>query len=392
MRVAQFCESFPPVVNGAAVAARTLADALIRLNVDVISYAPQYVGHADASDVRRFPSYAFPGHLDYPLAIPIAPRLRREFAGAGFSAVQTHSPFALGSVGLRWGRSASIPVVTTYHTLYVEYAHYARGLPVGIVRGYLRRRSRDYCNACDRVIVPSEPIRDVLLEYGVRRPIHVVPTGLPIRPPAPRRPEFPRGELGIPEDAVLALYAGRLAREKNLEFLIRAFDMAGARCPAAWLLVAGGGPIEAEIRRFASGLASAARIVFAGNVRPERMPEVYAGSDIFCFASLTDTQGLVLTEAKAAGLPAVAVARYGPATVVRHDEDGLLTGPDLPEFAAALARLLTDSELRARMSHAALHHARECSIERTAEAYLQLYSEVQAGLPPRVVVGGTSSP
>src|SRR5205085_1179500 len=124
------------------------------------------------------------------------------------------------------------------------YAHYGAWLPPPIVRSWLRYMSLSHCNASDQVAVPTEPIRIVLRDYGVRRPVSVVPTGLPRAAPAQRDPTFPRAAFGIPPGAPIVLYAGRLAREKNLELLFAAFARVAASSPSAHLLLVGGGPSE----------------------------------------------------------------------------------------------------------------------------------------------------
>jgi glycosyltransferase involved in cell wall biosynthesis len=313
----------------------------------------------------------------------VSPTIFADFRKTGFDVVHTHSPFALGQTGRRWARRLGIPVVTTYHTLYVAYAHYASVLPAPLVKGFLQSLSRRYCNAVDGVAVPTEPIREVLLEYGVTRPISVIPTGLRLDRAPALEPGFPRAALHIPAEAPLVLYAGRLAKEKNLELLFNGFARAARQVPDAWLLIAGSGPSEQEALRLAEATGVADRIAFAGFVPPERMSSVFAAADLFAFASLTDTQGLVLTEAKAAGVPAVSVNAYGPSAVVTDGVDGILT-PNSPEaFSEALVRLLSDRELRARMCAGALREARRFSIEATAAAYERLYEEARRSLAAR---------
>lgn len=374
LRIAQFAESYPPVINGAAVAVDLLCEEFSKRHL-VEAFAPAYRGYVDRRVVHRFPAYHAPGHGDYPLAIPFSPGIRKQFQKASFQVVHTHSPFALGQVGRRWARQQRIPVVTTYHTLYVEYAHYVPLLPVGLSAAYLRALSRNYCNACDQVVVPTEPVKQVLLQYGVRRPIHVIPTGLKLRPPEAPDPAFPRQALGIPAGAPVVLYAGRVAPEKNLELLFQAFARLATASPEAHLVLCGAGPAEHDARRWAGETGAADRIHFAGAVPPERMPLVYAAAEVFAFSSLTDTQGLVLTEAKAAGLPAVCVDSFGPATVVKDGVDGFLVPNDPDAFAGAVLRVLREPELRARMREAALRRAPLYSIEATAAAYEAVYQE-----------------
>jgi glycosyltransferase involved in cell wall biosynthesis len=381
MRIGQFTESFRPVINGVAVAVDLLSEELLHRRHSVEIFAPRFPGYQDVPGeipVRRFASYFWPRNPDYPLAFPASPTNFLEFRSGGFDMVHTHSPFALGQMGRRWARQLRIPVVTTYHTLYVEYSHYANVVPEPVMRMVLRRLSRNYCNACDAVAVPTAPIRDVLQEYGVRIPITVIPTGLRLGPKPVLDPEFPRKALGIPADALVVLYGGRLAREKNLELLFEGFGRVAREVPSAWLLIAGSGPSERDALRLAEKTGAANRIAFAGFVPPERMSAVFAAADVFAFASLTDTQGLVLTEAKAAGVPAVSVNAYGPSAVVTDGVDGFLTPNDPAAFAGALRQILQDSDLRAQMSAAAEQEAKRFSIQATTEAYEQLYAEAQA--------------
>ena len=371
MRVAIFAESYPPVVNGAATAIARLVGAL-RERHEVVVYAPRFPGHKEGTaGVRRFASYRLPPEPDYPLAIPFSRALFREFAQARFDVVHTHSPFTLGQVGRRWARRAGIPAVTTYHTLYTEYTHYVPWFPPQLGRACIRWITRQHCNASPLVTVPTEPIRRILQEYGVTRPIEVIPTGVPFLEPLAPDPAFPRAALGIAPEAPIVLYAGRLAREKNLGLLFRAFRLVRAREPGAVLLLAGVGPWEAEARRLAAELGLGAR--FAGLLNPQDLARCYADATVFGFPSLADTQGMVLVEAKAAGLPAVCVGEFGPAIVVRDGVDGLLVANDEAQFAAALLRIIREPGLRAALSAAGLRDTERFSVPAMACRYEQVY-------------------
>jgi 1,2-diacylglycerol 3-alpha-glucosyltransferase len=383
MRVAVFAESYPPVVNGAATAISLLVRAL-RDRHEVVVYAPRFPGHKDRDeDVRRFPSYRLPPEPEYPLAIPLSGSLFGEFLRAGFDVVHTHSPFTLGQLGRRWAGRARLPTVTTYHTLYTEYTHYAPWVPASLARRSIIGISRRYCNRCQAVTVPTEPIREVLKEYGVDRPVEVIPTGVPFGEPPTPDPDFPRAALDIPTDAPIVLYAGRLAKEKNLGLLFRSFRKLREAAPGAVLLLAGAGPWEAESRQRVGELGIAAATRFAGVLDQRRLALCYADAQVFGFPSLADTQGMVLVEAKAAGLPSVAVDAYGPAVVVRNGVDGLLVPNDDAAFAAALLRLIREPGLRAQFSAAGLADAERFSVSAMAARYERVY---EAAIQSRVHV------
>jgi 1,2-diacylglycerol 3-alpha-glucosyltransferase len=379
MRIAIFAESYPPVVNGAATAIALLVGAL-RERHEVVVYAPGFPGHKERDPaVRRFHSYRLPPEPEYPLAIPFSPALFREFIQARFDVVHTHSPFTLGQVGRRWAHRAGVPAVTTYHTLYTEYTHYAPWVPPRFGRACIRGITRGHCNASQAVTVPTEPIRRILQEYGVTRPIEVIPTGVPFpEPPAPA-PAFPRAALGIGADAPIVMYAGRLAKEKNLGLLFRAFRRVHEVEPGAVLLLAGAGPWDAEARRMVEELGIGAAVRFAGLLDPERLARCYADASVFGFPSLADTQGMVLVEAKAAGLPSVCVGEFGPAIVVRDGLDGLLVSNDEEQFAAALLRVIREPGLRASLSAAGLADAERFSVSAMATRYEQVYQSAVRG-------------
>lgn len=391
MRIAVFTESFHPVINGVASAVGWLAEAM-RPEHEVTIFAPRFPGYREAErDVVRLDSYRLPTQPEYPLAFPWSVEGGRRFAQGRFDIVHTHSPFSLGQMGLRWARQAGIPVVTTYHTLYVEYAHYAAIVPTAPVRVGLRSLSRNYCNAADQVAVPTTPIRDVLHTYGVKTPVHVIPTGLPPMAAAVRDDDYPRRALGIGSDARIVLYAGRLAKEKNLELLFRAFSRVAACCPAAHLLLAGSGPSEPEARRLTESLKLKERVTFAGFIGRDQLQRCYSDAALLAFTSLTDTQGLVIVEAKSAGLPVVSVDAYGPSTIVRHGVDGYLVPNDAEAFAAAALRILEDPAAQQRMSAAAKQDAQRFRIEVTAAEYLALYERAireRRGAPAPALQGG----
>jgi 1,2-diacylglycerol 3-alpha-glucosyltransferase len=367
-------------VNGAATAISLLVAAL-RDRHEVRVYAPAFPGHKDRDpDVRRFRSYRLPPEPEYPLAVPLSSSLCREFLRSGFDVVHTHSPFTLGTLGRRWAARAGIPTVTTYHTLYTEYTHYARWVPPAFARHCIREISRRHCNASHGVTVPTEPIQEVLRGYGVTGPIEVVPTGVPFGAPKPPDPEFPRAKLGIAPDAPIVLYAGRLAKEKNLPLLFRAFRRVQEAEPRAVLLLAGTGPWEVAARRLVDELGIMSATRFAGVLDMSHLTLCYADATVFGFPSLADTQGMVLVEAKAAGLPSVCVNSFGPAVVVRDGVDGLLVSNDDQLFAAALLRIIQQPGLRSRLSAAGLADAERFSVRAMARRYEQAYEAATRAL------------
>ncbi|MDX2066700.1 MAG: glycosyltransferase [Fimbriimonadaceae bacterium] len=344
LRIALFSESAPPVVNGVSVSVATLRHGLVQLGHEVHLYANRYPGHRENdSRTHRFLALTFPFWRNYPLTMPPAYPWLGEFRRTRFDVIHTHTPFPVGMIGLRWGESERIPVVSTYHTLYDRYAHYVPLVPRRSVRARLARHTHYYYNRCNRVITPSETARRWLERHAVQTPITVIPTGaapivLPDRSDA-------RARFGLPDAVPVVLWVGRLAREKNwplwVETIRRFAEQSRPGETPFSVLVVGDGPDRRAMQRaLQQALGDACRSQWPGMVPPAEVGSAYAAADAFLFTSLTETQGLVVQEARRHGLPVVAAASGGVEEVLRGDPGAWLVRPDATALAAALAEAL----------------------------------------------------
>lgn len=373
MRIAVFSDSYKPYVSGVVNSLDTFGRELRKMGHQWYIFAPTYPGYVDDEPgVFRFVSVAAPTNPDYRLAIPLSLAVCRRLRELQIDVVHTHSPFLMGGLGARAARRLKLPLVFTYHTLYEEYVHYS---PVarGFARRLMRRISKQYCNRCDTVIVPTQAIRELLDRYGVQTEVVVNPTGIDLSRYENLDRSFLRVNYGIPADHRVLLSVGRLGKEKNVHFLIRAFSKIADEDDKVTLVMVGGGPERADLEEFARSLGVQQRVIFAGPKQPGEMPTVYAGADIFVFTSTTDTQGMVITEAMAAGLPVVAVKAYGSGNVVDHGVNGLLTSVDEAEFATAVTTLLRDASLFSRLALGTRQKAEEMSSTRCAKRLEQVY-------------------
>lgn len=282
-------------------------------------------------------------------------RLIPRLESLGIDLVHIHTPFVAHYAGLKIAQALNIPIVESYHTFFEEYLYnYIKWLPKSWLKFMARRFSKSQCNSVDELIVPSSPMRDTLRTYGVQTPMHIVPTGLDLdqfrTPPAT---DF-RAQLGISQDRPLLLYVGRVALEKNIDFLIDMVPNVLKRHPNAILLIAGEGPAEQHLRRRVAALALGDSIRFVGYMRRDgSLQDAYRAADIFVFASRTETQGLVLLEALALGTPVVALGAMGTLDVL-DPAGGCLIAPDHPQDFAATVNTLLDTperiELMARQA------------------------------------------
>lgn len=375
MNILMATNTFTPHVGGVARSVQGFADEDRRRGHRVLVLAPSFEGTPEHEEgVLRFPALRHFSGNNFSIPMPAPGRVRAALRDFHPDVVHSHHPFLLGDTALRVSAALSIPVVFTHHTMYEEYTHYVPGdserlkhFTIELVTGY--------CNLCDAVIAPSATVAALLPHRGIRSRIVVIPTGIDVaRFVAGNGASFRRAH-GVPRDAFVVGHVGRLAPEKNLGVLARAVTRFLISHTEAHCVIAGAGPSREEIEAIFEENGLTARLHMAGLLVEPELMDAYASMNAFAFTSQSETQGMVLTEAMAAGVPVVAVDASGAREVVIDGVNGrLLPREDLDEFAAALAWIadLGDDE-RARMSREVAKTASDFSIERSADRTLDLY-------------------
>jgi len=289
---------------------------------------------AAPATIVAIPSLPLPTRTAYRLTVPYLPRIT-----PALHIVHAHSPFITGALAVSYARRLRVPLVFTYHTQLEAYAHYIP-FETNVTRAAATLLTRTYANAADAVVVPTRAMEEHLRAMGVRRPIAVVPSGIDVALFARgRRSEALRARLGIGPSERMILAVGRLGREKNVELTLQAFSRVTA--PGARLVVVGDGTHRAALERTARRLGIAERTTFAREFAREALPDAYASADAFLFTSRSETQGLVLIEALAAGASVVALDM--PQTREVLAGAGILADDNAEALAAAL-----DGSLRRR--------------------------------------------
>ena len=351
MRVALFTNNYLPFRGGVTTAVETLRTGLEAAGHQAWVFAPGARGAADPPFVFRYPAIPAPTYPGFAVPVPVSPHLARVARGLRPDVVHVQHPFLLGLTGRRLARRLGVPLVFTYHTRYEKYAHYVP-LPERVVATLAVRLACRFADRADLVVAPSVAIAETLRERGVRAPVAVIPTGVPLDHFRPGDRGVARATLGLDPGRLSCLYVGRLDREKSVERVIEAFALIAGALPEAELLLVGQGAHAAALRRLAAASPGAGRIRLLGGHAREALPAFYRAADLFLFASETETQGLVLAEAHACGLAAVAVRASGVEEVVVDGETGLLTKPDARDLADAAIGLLLDPVRRATMGAA----------------------------------------
>jgi len=371
-----------PRINGVSTSIHTLRAQLVEMGHHVHLVAPDYFSPSeDESWITRVPAYYLPFDpedrlMRYGKALEMAARHLR----TDIDLIHVHTPFAAHYMGLKLAKRYGIPCVETYHTFFEDYMHhYLPVLPRPLLRKVARTLSRRQCNAMDAVIAPSQPMLDALRDYGVTAPAEVIPTGLEAHSFVPGDGVGFRARYEIPADRPMLLFVGRVAHEKNIGFLLRMMVQLKQTRPDALLVIAGEGPALGVLREEVERMQLQDQVRFLGYLdRKTELNDCYRAADVFVFSSLTETQGLVLLEAMAQGVPVVAIAEMGTKSILSEGQGALIAPQDEDAFASRVKRLLSEPALRAEVGQAAARYAQAWAAPLMAQRMVDFYQRTLA--------------
>lgn len=375
LRLGFFTEIYHPVVNGVVASVDALADGLRARGHQVYCFAPRMPGYPEPDGpVFRMPSLPLPTRTAYRLTLPFVSRRNLNGIVKRLSLIHVHSPFVTGWMGMRYARRYGMPLVYTYHTQLEAYAHYVPFDP-NLTRFATSRLTRAFANAADAVVVPTPAMAARLGDLGVTARIEVVPSGIDVaRFGSGRRDQALRARLGVERDDRMLLYVGRLAKEKSIELLLGA--LVHARDERLKLIVAGDGPHRRELERRSQEAGVSGSTRFLGTVERHELPDLYASADAFLMPSMTETQGLVLVEALAAGARVIAVDAPQNRDVL--GAAGVIVPPAPEALAAAVQAVVTEeSPVASTAKRVALSFSIDLQIERMQALYESLLHEAR---------------
>lgn len=397
MRILYISDVYFPRINGVSTSIRTFRRELQARGHDVIVVAPEYTATAAAVEegLVRVASRSIPRDPEDRLMRRDALReLPARFGAQKFDLVHIQTPFAAHYAGLRIARELAVPCVATYHTFFEEYLyHYVPFAPRALMRALAREFSRRQGNQLDALIVPSRAMLAALTGYGVRSPMTVLPTGLRLCELAGGDGAAFRKLHGIAAERPLLVHIGRIAFEKNIDFLLGMLCKVRERYPDALLLIAGEGPALPHLRSVVHRLGLDANVMFVGYLdRASALLDCFRAGDVFVFASRTETQGLVLLEAMALGVPVVSIAEMGTIDILEAGRGALVAANDEALFAAAVCKLLDSPALRRRLAADGVLYAGEWDAAMQAQRLEKFYAEVLAARAANRMVSGAVTP
>jgi glycosyltransferase involved in cell wall biosynthesis len=381
VRLALFTDTYTPQLNGVSRTLERLVGEVAARGGEARVYTTTDPGVrdgvGDSAEIWRRPSVPFWAYPQLRVAAPILGRIYHDLRAWQPTLIHAATPFGMGLAGRGCARALDVPLVTSYHTSFNEYARFYR-------LGALSRPGwsfiRWFHNGGSRTYVPTHAVLDELRELGFAR-LAIWGRGVETNRfnPAFRSGAW-RARLGATDDTVVVAYVGRLAAEKGLDTLLGAMTRLAPRAPGGVsdgppivFACAGDGPYADRCRRAAPPPPSAH---FVGRLEGRDLSEFFASADIFVFPSATDTFGNVLLEAMASGLPVIG-ADSGPTNELLSDGGGFtIPRGDANTLATAIDRLARDPAARARMTTRGLAYASRCSWDRIFDELVADYRSV----------------
>jgi len=348
MKIAFFTDTYVPQMNGVTVSLENYTRELEKKGHTVYIFGPKIRGYKDKNkNVYRLSSLKIlnsePAAM-IPLFLP-EKNLRKVF-GMDLDIIHAHGNGLFSLLGWQVAKLKRVPFVLTFHNLHTKYTHYIFKGKVVTPR-MVETALRLFGNICDGILTPSEKMKQELLSYGLKREIKVLPNFIDFEAfDKAHKGEFLRKKFKLPEDSKILLSVARLGKEKNIDFVIKSFKKVSAANNKAYLVIVGRGPEEKNLKNLARKIGISSKVVFTGKIDNKYIPQVYADSDIFIFASVTETQGVTVLEAAASGLPLVLVDDAAFAGAIENGKNGFSLPLKEEEFAEKIDLLLGEPTLR----------------------------------------------
>jgi len=377
MKIGIFTDSYLPAPTGVAVSVETFRQSLVKLGHEVFIFAPKFKNYREkTTNIFRFPAFFLPVRKDAPIVWPIINPNFQQIEKLQLDIIHTMHFFSIGSFGLKVAKRFGLPLVHTYHTNYQEYVKSYVPLISSIAGSYMIYKSRKYCNQCDLIISPSPSMAKIIKSYGIKSEIEPLPTGIETKNFFPTSQEELRKKYAIRSEGKLLLFVGRLGEEKNITFLLESFLQVIKKVDVNLILV-GSGPSIEKYKNFVIDHKVEKKVYFLGFLPKKETNIIFGACDLFVFPSITDTQGIVIVEAMAAGLVPVAMNKLGPSDIITDEYDGLLSDLNKIDFQANIIELLTNNNLRQRLAKNALKTAQKYSQDKIVEKLVHLYEKAE---------------
>lgn len=371
MKIAMMTNNYKPFIAGVPISIERLSEGLRAAGHEAVVFAPDYKEQKEEENVIRYHSF-MKGILNG-VSVPdsLDAKIEKEFKEGKFDLIHVHHPMLIGRTALRLSKKYNVPLCFTYHTRYEQYLHYIKA---PFLARFVPYYVKEYISQCDMVFAPTPLMQEYIEETGGAVSCEVLPTGLEDESFITDSHEAQRlrKEL-LGGKKYLFCTVARLAKEKNVDFLFRALAMRKREQGSDFrLAVVGDGPYKMQLVKLAEELHIQEEIIFVGKVPNGQIKNYCKAADLFLFASLSETQGIVLLEAMAAGTPVLAVRASGVCDVVVNGKNGYMTYLSEIEYCNKLDSMLKQD--RTYMERGAVETARKYEAKEVARAAAVYYN------------------
>lgn len=371
-----------PRINGVSTSIQTFCESLQTLGHDVQLIAPLYGNEAVTEEwIHRIEARPVPfDPEDRLMSVGAVKRKIRELHGKQpFDLIHIQTPFIAHRAAKQLAGELKIPCIETYHTHFEEYMHnYVPLVPRQVFRPLIRLFTRRQCRDMQGLIVPSRAMLKVVRDYHITLPTRILPTGIDPERFIKGNGRAFRHRHNIDPRQPVMVHIGRIGHEKNIDFLLHVHHQILQQNPETLFVIAGEGPALDHLKNLADRLGTRNKIRFVGYLdRNTTLLDCYRAGNVFVFSSRTETQGLVLLEAMACGLPVVSTAVLGTRDILQPQRGALIAEENVDKFSAVVQKVLQDPTMQRRMSQEGQIYVHEWSHTALCQTLVDLYQHTQ---------------
>jgi len=389
MRIALFTDTYLPDVNGVVTSVVLLKNELIKLGheVYVVSNYPgvSKIKEEENGHLIRLPGLELKKLYGYKMTQPFHLLFINELKDLKIDIIHAQQEFGIGMYASIVAKTLKIPLVRTYHTAYEDYTSYFLPLPIKPIDNAAKKGievfSKIVGEDCMRLVAPSNKTKNMLINYGIRTPITVIPTGLEIERFKPDNQNIEevnniRKELNINDSTIMFIYVGRIANEKSIDLIISGFRRIKEEKLNSKLVIVGGGPAYDDLVEMTNTLELNDYIIFTGKKPNTDVPKYYNASDVFVSASTSETQGLTYIEALSSGLPLICKKDTVLDDILIDHVNGLFFETDIDFGEKAVEFIKMSKDKKDEYSKNALKEAHQFDANLFALNMVNMYKEV----------------
>lgn len=376
MNIGFFTDGYYPQITGVSTSIEGMMRSLEKRGHSVYIIAPKFPNYTDKRKKNiRLNSIKVTEDPEIRITTFTPEKKLMQVAQIDFDIIHGFAGGPTASLGLAIAKVKQIPFILTYNTRFNRYTHYLWKGKI-IKPGFVEKATRIFANRCDTVVVPSLQMKKELSSFGVKKPMVILPNGVDTKSFHQTGKSFLRRKLGIPKNEKILLYVGRLGKEKSVDFLLKVLKLTQKEYPNTSLIIVGDGPEKKKLVNLSKRLGIDEKVYFTGFIETKDIPKVYQDIDCFVFASQTETQGMVILESLAAGVPVVVVKDNVFDGIVKHNSNGMISENNVQDFAKNIECLLSHPTIQQKLAKEAVKTAQQFSLESSAEKFEQLYRQL----------------